>query len=244
MKKKITAAALVLALLAITVIGGTMAYFTDTHDATNTFTTGKVDIELNEVFDADNAKLLPGKANAVQKEVSIELANGSEDAWVWYEYLIPTVLDSTDGSTGTNNIVHVNSFGRTWDKYRESNKYWQDGQTEALALDHTWDHTSDIVTGPQGFVGKETVGDIEYNKYVALYHGKLSADGQTETEKGMCQVWMDDKVDSDATGYSINGTHINYDFDKGVNIIVRAYAMQADGIADVYTAYKLYNGIE
>ena len=33
---------------------------------------------------------------------------------------------------------------------------------------------------------------------------------------------------------------INYDFSKGVNIIVRAYGIQADGFADVYAAYKAY----
>ena len=49
MKKKLTAIALVVALLAVAVIGGTLAYFTDTTEtAENTFTVGNVKIELTE----------------------------------------------------------------------------------------------------------------------------------------------------------------------------------------------------
>lgn len=246
-KKTILVAAIAVMLVAALVVGGTLAYFTDTDKATNTFTTGKVDITLNEKFDKDNAKLLPGsqKQNAIQKEVTISVEEGSEDAYVWYEWLIPAALDSTDGSTGTNNIVHVNSPGSTWDKYRENNNYWAKDQTEALPLEKTWDHDPEVElksgAGPQGFVGTETIDGILYNKYVTLYHGKLSA-GQTTT-MGMSQVYMDKNVDVNADGqYTINGTPINYDFSKGVNIIVRAYGIQADGFDDVYAAYTAYNG--
>mgnify|MGYP004643770801 CR=1 FL=1 len=48
MKKKLTAIALVVALLAVAVIGGTLAYFTDTDSAKNTFTVGNVKIDLIE----------------------------------------------------------------------------------------------------------------------------------------------------------------------------------------------------
>lgn len=48
MKKKIVALTLVVAMLAIAVIGGTLAYFTDTDAEANTFTVGSVDIDLIE----------------------------------------------------------------------------------------------------------------------------------------------------------------------------------------------------
>ena len=49
MKKKVTAIALVVATLAIAIVGATLAYFTDTSStALNTFTIGKVDIDLDE----------------------------------------------------------------------------------------------------------------------------------------------------------------------------------------------------
>lgn len=48
MKKKLVAISLVVAMLAVAVIGGSLAYFTDTDSATNTFTVGNVKIELLE----------------------------------------------------------------------------------------------------------------------------------------------------------------------------------------------------
>ena len=48
MKKKITAICLCVALLAIAIVGATLAYFTDTKAATNTFTVGNVKIDLIE----------------------------------------------------------------------------------------------------------------------------------------------------------------------------------------------------
>lgn len=47
-KKTILVAAIAVMLVAALVVGGTLAYFTDTKSATNTFTVGNVDIELLE----------------------------------------------------------------------------------------------------------------------------------------------------------------------------------------------------
>ena len=49
MKKKITAIALAACILVVGIVGATMSYFTDTKQATNTFTFGKgVEITLKE----------------------------------------------------------------------------------------------------------------------------------------------------------------------------------------------------
>ena len=48
MKKKITAIFLCVALVAIAIVGASLAYFTDTDSATNTFTVGNVKIDLLE----------------------------------------------------------------------------------------------------------------------------------------------------------------------------------------------------
>ena len=48
MKKKLTALCLCVALLAVAVVGASLAYFTDTDKATNTFTVGNVSIKLIE----------------------------------------------------------------------------------------------------------------------------------------------------------------------------------------------------
>ena len=90
MKKKIMAMCLVIAMAATAVIGGTLAYFTDTDTETNVFTMGNVEIELNEVF-PDN-QLFPGEQNALQKEVTVK-NTGSEDAYMWIELWIPKTID-------------------------------------------------------------------------------------------------------------------------------------------------------
>ena len=47
-KKSILMAAIAVMLVAVLVVGGTLAYFTDTKSATNTFTMGNVKIKLDE----------------------------------------------------------------------------------------------------------------------------------------------------------------------------------------------------
>ena len=53
MKKKITAIFLCVALVAIAIVGASLAYFTDSKKATNTFTMGDVKITLDETSVAD-----------------------------------------------------------------------------------------------------------------------------------------------------------------------------------------------
>lgn len=248
MKKKIVALCLCVALAVVAIGGATLAYFTDTDEETNTFTMGNVKIDLKEIFDKDNAVLRPGSqsTNKIEKKVWIENV-GTENAYVWYEWYIPSALDSVDGSTGTNNVLHVNSNGNSWDKYRENSKYWPEGQTEALPLEQTWDHDPEtelkLEVGPEGFIRTETVDGIQYNVYLVLYHGVLAPNA--ETTVAMNGAYLDSKVNNavDADGnvyYTIDGVAIDYDFSKDINIIVKAYGIQADGFDNVYAAYQAY----
>lgn len=82
MKKKILAACLVVCLLATAVIGTTLAYFTDTKEVKNTFTTGEVEIVLSESkWDQKDAKLIPGKK--IEKNPTITVLQNSEPAYVF-----------------------------------------------------------------------------------------------------------------------------------------------------------------
>lgn len=64
MKKKITAIFLCVALVAIAVAGASLAYFTDTKSATNTFTVGNVKIELLESsLHRENAGIANGQTS-------------------------------------------------------------------------------------------------------------------------------------------------------------------------------------
>ena len=257
MKKKIITLCLMIALAATAIVGTTLAYFTDTDQETNTFTVGNVQIDLHETFDEKHAVLLPGdkNTNAINKDVWIENI-GQNDAYVWFEWYIPTLLDSTDKSLGANNIVHVNFKGATWDKWREDQRYWDEGQDKALEFEQTWDHDPNeeiesLVVGPEGYIRQEEVNGIQYNVYLVLYHGKLAYTQKTTV--AMDQVYLDSKVDcnveKDADGNVTykwyleergKQTPIEYQLENGVNIIVKAYGIQADGFENVYEAYKAY----
>ena len=124
MKKKILAVALCIALVTILVVGGTLAYYTDTAAQTNTFTTGKVDIKLDETEVELNAQgnlvsngerteesqsyhLFP--AMTVDKDPTITVETGSEDAWIGAIVTIKgdlsTILGKADGTLDVSTIL-------------------------------------------------------------------------------------------------------------------------------------------
>lgn len=98
MKKKILALCLIVALAATAAIGGTLAYFTDRDEQTNTFTVGKVGLDLTEVvsgipgfadvnvgYDNDGAqyKVMPGVQYAKQPHITMDA--DCEPAYVFVE---------------------------------------------------------------------------------------------------------------------------------------------------------------
>ena len=230
MKKKIVSIALVLCLALVAIAGASLAYFTDTDDATNVFTSGKVDITLNEVFDEENAQLIPGVD--IQKDVTISLSEDSVESYVWYTYAIPAVLDDANNQA-FNNIIHVNHAGRNWLGYQNNEKYWADGQTTATPEDQCWIIDNVVIE-------QKEIDGVLYNVYAVLYNGTL--DAGEETTIGMTKVYCDTKVDFDnETGKStINGQDIGFDLNN-VKIIVTAYGIQAATFDTVQEAYAAYN---
>ena len=74
MKKKLVTGALLCAFGAVAVTGGTLAYFTDEAETTNTFTTAKVNIALNEQQrDIQDGQPIPGSALNRVKNYSLLL---------------------------------------------------------------------------------------------------------------------------------------------------------------------------
>ena len=111
-KRKSIAVAIVL--LLILLIGGMMAFFTDTDTATNVFELGKVDIKLlEENWNADNAKNLhPG--DEVTKDPVIENETESTPAYVFAEVIVPC-FDSNDADTNVDTpLFSLNTIGEGW----------------------------------------------------------------------------------------------------------------------------------
>ena len=117
MKKKIVAFAMVFALAAVAVVGGSLAYFTDTDAKENTFTVGNVKIALieqqngdNELVDFENDKqLMPGAENAVDKIVSVENTGGN-DAYIRVKITVPSDLAEVI------HLVFEDNYTSTWNE--------------------------------------------------------------------------------------------------------------------------------
>lgn len=233
-KKKVLAISAVLGVAALVISAGTLSYFTDKTEAVkNTFTVGNVDIELKEqqrnsdrtaleTFKQDKVLMpivdsaqgekdqfgLPTAENYVDKLVSVK-NTGNSDAYVRLYIAFPSELDNDDPSL---NIIHWN-FGNydnngTWTSTYASKWNW-------LKEDGSWNYTVKNIDG------------INYNVYATDYVNTL-AKGAT-TEYAIQGFYFDAGVDYKDGEYYKNGTKINFDFDKGVAVLVRAVAVQASG---------------
>lgn len=81
MKKKSMVLVLALALLVVGMIGGTLAWLTDTSEAVvNTFTTSDIDISLDETT-GDSYKMVPGYT--IVKDPQVTVLKGSEECYLF-----------------------------------------------------------------------------------------------------------------------------------------------------------------
>ena len=129
MKKKITAIFLCVALVAIAIVGASLAYFTDTKSATNTFTVGNVKIELLE---SQYHRVNAGKGNATGET---EPRSGG--------YLWAANVDMQGTTENTPNYV---TSGEVW-----NGQYFSDAQIEADAKTYKdgyfAEHSQNMVPG-------------------------------------------------------------------------------------------------
>ena len=244
-KKKILVLALSIAMVAILAVGGSLAYFTSSDKAENTFTAGGVKIELieqqvNEAGTAlENFKqgqtLFPivGSAqgekdafgqpiaeNYVDKIVTIK-NTGKSAAWVRAYFAIPSALD--DGYETFNagaNVLHFN-FG---------NK----GNTSTYNVQWLWN--SDTKTGWNYY--ETTVDGVKYNVYYADYYQTLAADATTE--QFICGVYLDKNVDmKDGKYIDKRYPEANLSILEGeVKYPVFAVAVQAEGFDNAAAAME------
>ena len=232
MKKKILALCLVVALVAVAAIGGSLAYFTDTDAKNNVFTTGNVDIKLDEKF-GDNDPSTPEKLtpatgsaqdgtlkNGVTKEVTVENI-GSEDAYVRVHIAIPSILDNGDPDFDAGkNTLHFN-----YSKDSIGAGKWDWNKTyDGTSFDGDWNYYTTTIDG------------IDYNVYVVTYLTALKK-GQTTPEKAIYQVYLDSNTSQEAIA--------KYKEVLGENwqIKVLAEGTQAAGFDDAYTALNTSFGV-
>lgn len=260
MKKKITALCLVVAMAVVAIGGATLAYFTDTDKANNTFTIGKVDIQLIEqerkeidketklVDFVDGKKLfpivgsaqgakdeygLPTAANYVDKIVRVK--NLEEDAYVRVYIAVPAALVK-DGSVehSSQDILHWN-----WgNKFTAAGDYDTTADPQPTSSDYTA-NMGDLVK----LSGTYDVDGVECVVYYQTYKKALTKNEYTGSAF-MVGMYLDSKVDAiektvgneKKTVYTYNGNEIDFDFSNGVTIPVYAIGAQAAGFNDADTA--------
>lgn len=250
MKKTIAIVMLVVLVAAASVLG-TLAYLTDTKTATNTFTVGNVEIALIEQQKGetgleefkDNKVLVPGKSNdgnAVSKIVTVK-NTGTQDAWVWVELKIPTYLVSSEYPTNeSKNALHWNSYGCFNVEYNSGN-YWglaiKDG---IVGEDHKVTNTNMVAVEDGLWYDYEFVSrDNEYVTIRTKMQNKLPA-GKVSLPC-LAQVYMDWRVVPNEDGTMLilpAGDPISVG--ASWEVIVNAYAIQADGFATVDDAIAGY----
>ena len=255
MKKKITALCLCVALLAIAVVGASLAYFTDTDNAKNTFTVGNVKIDLIKQEKTDNGlapfeqgkTLVPGKSNdgnAVSKIVTVK-NTGDNAAWVWVELRIPKYLVSNEYPTNeSKNALHWNSYGCFNVEYNSGN-YWKLATSDGIVdADHKVTNQNmvaveDGLWNDYKFVGYETdpTTNIEYVVIRTTMQKPLPAD--KISLPCLAQVYMDWRIDVDGENFILpDGRTIPTS--ASWEILVNAYAIQIDGFDTVEQAISGY----
>ena len=243
MKKKIVALCLCVALAVVAIGGATLAYFTDTDEATNTFTAGGVEIALIEQQrNADSSALepfennknlmpivgsaqgeqeivggvkLPTAENYVDKIMTIK-NTGVSDAYVRIFVAVPTALQNGQTPNAPRyDVLHWNFNG--------------DSCAEGQWTDEI------VVANPT------VINGVEYKIYSRTYTTALEANEVTATP-AYIGFYLDKTVDMTADGeYTVdwgNGPEvIRYDLSKGVKIPVFAQAIQAEGFASAEAAF-------
>lgn len=226
MKKKFLAFAMVFALAAVAVVGGTMAYFTDKDAKDNTFTVGNVNVALVEQQNGidketnqpalvpfeDGKVLMPGSNNAVDKIVSVK-NTGSNDAYVRVKITVPAAIKDV--------VKLVPSRSVYWDNL--------------LATDSISD---DELTGDRTYT-------VIYSEIVAP---------NAVTEEVLSKVYLEDTLNYENDGEGDNGYYFVVTNDDGtttreyitldpqsVVINVVAEAIQADGFTSATDAFVAYD---
>ena len=99
-KRNIKAIALTLALISTVSIGGIMAYFTDADTATNTFTVGKISLDLQEPNWEPPTDITPGQEFAKDPQIKND---GVNDEYVFMKVIVPYATVVTANDDGTKN---------------------------------------------------------------------------------------------------------------------------------------------
>lgn len=264
MKKKLTAIALVVCMLAVMLVGASLAYFTDEQTATNTFTVGNVKIELIESnLHRSNAGYshtdTPDPSNA-ELWSNVEKEGKTSDKKLPY-FEEATYYTDEQIKTDAANYACKNVKLNPGQSYHKMPYVINTGANDAYirirvmipaALDTTVLNSS-MYTGAAISSGEFTYNydatgtvtrpygkndTLAYNVYTFTRNAPLEP-GQMTTWNVWGTIHMDDTVTNDTikTYFSEGKTFADGNFP----VLVEADAIQADGFANATAAFAAFD---
>lgn len=214
-KKSVLALSLIAALGATLMVGGSLAWFSDTDEATNTFTVGSVEIVQNETnvdgteFTQDQQLIPVGSnltptddANFIHKQVTVK-NTGKNSAYIQTSIAVPAALD--------NGLLH-------WDCNLST------GGWEAVDGDESKDGIQPIGTMTYDLDGVAATADDTMNVY--QYRYAVALDGSTTPV-------ADGAVRKSESPVLLNGVYIDQAADLNVY-----HDEQTDAITKAYFVWE------
>lgn len=246
-KKTILVAAIAVMLVAALVVGGTLAYFTDKDNATNTFTVGNVDIELLESsLHRENAGIANGATSDSELWSNVDkLGTGNTSKYkagdTFYtddqikanarEYKCDNVMLNPGESY--HKMPYVVNTGKNAAYIRIRVMIPADLDTAIL---NSSMYTTTALNNKEFTMAYDSTGTVErdgvmYNVYTFTRIDPLAAGEMT-----YWNVWGTIHMDTTATNEQIAQLLPNGTF----NVLVEADAIQADGFANATDAFAAF----
>ncbi len=246
-KKTILVAAIAVMLVAALVVGGTLAYFTDTKSAKNTFTVGNVDIELLESsLHRENAGIANGATSDSElwSNVAKEGSNNTSpykagDTFYTDEQIKANAEKYTCDNVKLNpgesyhKMPYVVNTGKNAAYIRIRVMIPADLDTAIL---NSSMYTTTALNNKEFTMAYDNTGAVErdgvkYNVYTFTRIDPLAAGEMT-----YWNVWGTIHMDTTATNEQIAQLLPNGTF----NVLVEADAIQADGFANATDAFAAF----
>ena len=227
-RKKLVALIMVLALAFTTLVGGTLAYFTDTDDATNTFVMGNVDIELDEAPVEYNPEDYTWTPDTEAERVNAITFGDKEIGLVYPGAVLPK--DPTVHNVGLNDAyirikVTINPY-----VLGHIMAHTESGDPLAMFMElvdidtENWDYEADF---------KENVLDPENAKWTLVARYRHVLKPGEDTTPFFTEVRIPTELED---MYSFTG--VPFDMD------IVAEAIQAASFADADEAWNAFDGVE
>lgn len=233
MNKKILTLCLVAA-LALTAVGGTLAYFTDTDAATNVMTIGNVDIKQHEEMRDEvngglkdfvqNQKLFPAVIpGELTKDATVAFPNG-EDVALWGD----SINNELDKIVSVTNVGSENVYVRTILAFETVRSYKEGSSTEFENLHDTYFG----VNGTFDYLNQYIkIDGVEYCLAVCTYEKELAP--EQRTAPSLKQVFLAPTANNETTQW----------FGTEYNILALSQAVQTAGFNDAKTALDTAFGV-